>query len=106
MEIPIHWVLDDAAFWLYSLRTPGKAMQPLESVESYWKMEFDAILEEFNEEIYEKGHSNLAFVLTCHPQIIGRPARMKVVERLVEHMKSTGQVEFMTGIQAAMKFSD
>ena len=103
MEIPIHWVLDDAAFWLYSLRTPGKAMQPLESVESYWKMEFDAILEEFNEEIYEKGHSNLAFVLTCHPQIIGRPARMKGIERLGEHMKSTGQVECMTGIQAALK---
>lgn len=106
MEIPIHWVLDDAAYWLYSLRTPGKAMQPLEAVENYWRMEFDAILEEFDQEVVEKGDSNLVFVLTCHPQIIGRPARMKVIERLVAHMKATGQAEFMTGIQAAMKFSD
>jgi peptidoglycan/xylan/chitin deacetylase (PgdA/CDA1 family) len=58
VEIPIHWVLDDAAYWLYSLRTPGKAMQPLEAVENYWRAEFDALLEEFLEESEEGLDSN------------------------------------------------
>lgn len=104
VEIPISWVLDDAAYWLYSLRTPGKAMQPLESVEFYWKSEFDALLEEYLEEVEEKGDSDICFVLTCHPQIIGRPARMKMLDRLVSHMLKTGNVEFMTGIEAATRF--
>lgn len=103
-EIPIHWVLDDAAYWLYSLRTPGKAMQPLESVEFYWKEEFDGLLEEFMEEVETTGDSDICFVLTCHPQIIGRPARMRMLDRFVKHMVDSGQVEFMTGIEAATRF--
>lgn len=106
VEIPIHWVLDDAAYWLYSLRTPGKAMQPLEAVENYWRTEFDALLEEFLEEVEEAGDSDICFVLTCHPQIIGRPARMKMLDRLVGHMVKTGNAEFMTGIEAAIRYKD
>ncbi len=104
VEIPISWVLDDAAYWLYSLRTPGKAMQPLESVYYYWKTEFDELLAEFCEEVEEKGDSDICFVLTCHPQIIGRPARMKILRDLVEHMVATGQVEFARGIDVATEF--
>ena len=104
VEIPIHWVLDDAAYWLYSLRTPGKAMQPLQSVEQYWTYEFDALLEEFLEEVEENGRSDICFVLTCHPQIIGRPARMKMLERIVKHMLETGNVEFMTCLEASKEF--
>jgi peptidoglycan/xylan/chitin deacetylase (PgdA/CDA1 family) len=106
VEIPIHWVLDDAAYWLYSLRTPGKAMQPLESVENYWKSEFDALLEEFLEEVEKKDESDICFVLTCHPQVIGRPARMKMLERLVKHMLDTKKVEFLTGLEATIRFKD
>jgi len=101
VELPIHWVLDDAAYWLYSLLTPGKAMQPLESVENYWKSEFDALLDEFKEELIDTGDSDHCFVLTCHPQITGRPARIKVLDRLVSHMIETGCVQFMTGSEAA-----
>ena len=104
VEIPIHWVLDDAAYWLYSLRTPGKAMQPLESVEKYWTYEFDALLEEFVEECEENGKSDICFVLTCHPQIIGRPARMKMLERIVQHMMDTKRVEFLTCFEASERF--
>lgn len=104
VEIPISWIMDDAAFWLYSLRTPGKAIQPLASVEQYWKDEFDGLFEEFIEEIEEKGDSDICYVLTCHPQIIGRPSRMKVLERLITHMLNSGRVEFITGIEAAKRF--
>ncbi len=106
VELPIHWVLDDAAFWLYSVRTPGKCMQPLSAVSEYWQEEFDALLEEFQEEVRETGDSDICFVLTCHPQIIGRPAKMKLLDRFVQHMASTGAVSFMTGIEAAARFKE
>lgn len=106
VELPIHWVLDDAAFWLYSVRTPGKCMQPLSAVSEYWQEEFDALLEEFQEEVRETGDSDICFVLTCHPQIIGRPAKMKLLDRFVQHMASTGAVSFMTGIEAAVRFKE
>ena len=104
VELPIHWVLDDAAFWLYSVRTPGKCMQPLAAVAEYWREEFDAILEEFQEQVEEKGDSDICFVLTCHPQIIGRPAKVKLLDRFVQHMRDTGAVEFLTGTEAADRF--
>ena len=104
VELPIHWVLDDAAFWLYSVRTPGKCMQPLAAVAEYWREEFDAILEEFQEQVEEKGDSDICFVLTCHPQIIGRPAKVKLLDRFVQHMQDTGAVEFLTGTEAADRF--
>lgn len=106
VELPIHWVLDDAAFWLYSVRTPGKCMQPLSAVSEYWREEFDALLEEFQEEVRETGDSDICFVLTCHPQIIGRPAKMKLLDSFVQHMNSTGAVEFMTGLEAARRFKE
>ncbi len=104
VELPIHWTLDDAAYWLYSLLTPGKSMQPHTAVEAYWKEEFDVILEEFLEEVEESGSSDKCFVLTCHPQIIGRPAKMRVLDRVVSHMVDTGKVQFVTGIEAANQF--
>ncbi len=106
VEIPISWVLDDAAYWLYSVRTPGKAMQSLEAVEFYWKEEFDGLLEEFLEEIEEEGSSDICYVLTCHPQIIGRPARMRMMDRLLSYMVATGKVEFMTCIEAVDRFKE
>ena len=79
-------------------------MQPLGAVKEYWMEEFDALLAEFQEEVAETGDSDICFVLTCHPQIIGRPAKMKMLDEFVQHMEDTGAVEFMTGLQAANEF--
>ena len=79
-------------------------MQPLSAVKEYWQEEFDALLAEFQEEVAETGDSDLCFVLTCHPQIIGRPAKMKMLDEFVQHMQNTGAVEFMTGYEAASAF--
>ena len=104
VELPIHWTLDDAAFWLYALLTPGKCMQPHTAVEEYWKEEFDVILEEFREEMVEKGDSDKCFVLTCHPQIIGRPGKTRVLDRVIQHILENDDVECMTCGQAADMF--
>lgn len=104
VEIPIHWILDDAAFWLYSVRIVGKAMQPLESVEKCWKEEFDGLYEDFMDELDEGIDSDIVYVLTCHPQIIGRPSRMNVLENVVKHIMQRPNVEFVTCGTAASQF--
>lgn len=93
VEIPIHWVMDDAAYWLYSTKIIGKSMQPLESVEFVWKSQFDALYEEF---LSIEGREDTCYVLTCHPQIIGVPSRLKVLERLINHIKENDKIEFVT----------
>ncbi len=100
VELPIHWALDDAAFWLYTVRIPGKAMQPVSAVKEFWISEFDALYEEFLEE----EDSDLCFILTCHPQVIGRPGRMKVLDSLIKHIKGFEQVEFTTCWDTAGKY--
>lgn len=104
VELPIHWILDDAAFWMYSVRIVGKAMQPLESVLDCWCREFDGLYEDYMTEVEEKGDSDICFVLTCHPQIIGRPSRISVLTRLIEHMNGTGNVEYITAKEAVKRF--
>jgi hypothetical protein len=34
------------------------------------------------------------FVLTCHPFLSGRPHRVEVLRRLIEHALATGEVAF------------
>jgi len=36
-----------------------------------------------------------------HPQYIGRPGRLLMLERLIEHIKSFPNVEFMRAIDVA-----
>ena len=43
--------------------------------------------------IYDEG---LYFMLTMHPQIIGVPSRSKLLDRLIQQMKSKGDVWFAT----------
>lgn len=104
VELPVSWTLDDAPFWLFNMRLPGKTIQPLESVEAYWKAEFDGIYKSFVEEELSGISSDYAFVLTCHPQLVGRCSRIQVLEHLIQHIMKQPCVEFMTGITAANKF--
>lgn len=104
IEVPIHWILDDAAFWLYSVRIQGKCMQPLSAVEDCWIKEFDGLYEEFMDEVDSGVDSDIVFVLICHPQIIGRPSRMMVLENVIKHIHSCPNVEFVTMGQAVADY--
>lgn len=92
MEFPIHWQLDDAAFFLYSLRLVGKSMAIPRLVGELWQEEFDYLYEE-----------RKYMALTCHPQVIGRPARMKALENFISHVKKRSDVDFMT-LKEARKY--
>ena len=85
VEVPIHWVLDDAPNFVYapSANRLGPMRSP-EEVYQTWSAEFDGL--------YRYGRS---FHLTMHPQYIGRPGRLLMLERLIKYIRSHANVEFM-----------
>ncbi len=83
VEFPFAWVLDDAPFFLYSITLPGRTMHPPSSVLEGWIDEFDTLYREDRE-----------FVLAMHPQIIGRPSRITMLEKLIKHMRLHSRVWF------------
>ena len=82
VEFPFHWVLDDAPFFNYSITLPGRTMQAPSAVLEAWKAEFDLLYAEDR----APDQPDRAFVLAMHPQIIGRPSRIAMLERLIRHI--------------------
>lgn len=90
VELPFAWVLDDAPFFLYSITLPGRTMHPPSAVLEAWVDEFDTL--------YGEGR---AFVLALHPQIIGRPSRITMLEKLIQHIRAHPGVWFARCDQVA-----
>lgn len=85
VELPVEWILDD---WpLFQISWPSKhvAIRNAEDVLSIWRDEFDVAWEE-----------GTMYILTMHPQVIGHRYRMKMLDKLVTHMKNKGGVWFAT----------
>jgi peptidoglycan/xylan/chitin deacetylase (PgdA/CDA1 family) len=80
VEIPAHWELDDFPQFMFSDDPPFPVGQSriasYSAVVDYWKTEFDAY--------YEEG---LCFVMLMHPQTIGTPGRIGILEELIEHIR-------------------
>lgn len=95
VEIPINWSLDDAPFWLLSNDVWGAPMPSPSAVFESWAEEFKYLYEEQKEN---------CFVLTCHPQIIGRPGRLRMYERLIRYIKGHSNINFTTCEKAAEQF--
>ena len=91
VEVPIHWLLDDAPNFVYA-PTAGRLgpMRNPDEVYGTWAAEFEGL--------YRYGR---AFTLTMHPQYIGRPGRLLMLERLIGHIQSFPNVEFMRAIDVA-----
>lgn len=85
VELPVSWVLDDAPYFWFDEGSWDKTIHPAASVMAIWKEEFSAA--------YETGGY---FNLTMHPQIIGRPARIRMLDWLIEWMKEHDGVWFAT----------
>jgi peptidoglycan/xylan/chitin deacetylase (PgdA/CDA1 family) len=77
VELPFAWALDDAPFFLYSNRLPGRVMAAPSAVLETWTREFDGLAAE----------PGRCFVLAMHPQVIGRPSRLWVLEELIRHAR-------------------
>ena len=86
VQMTMSWIFDDfTCFWGGSrLRPPNVIFIPMSSGEDvldYWKAEFDSI--------HEMGGLTS---LGCHPRAMGRPSRMRVMEKLFQHIKATPDV--------------
>ena len=95
IELPVSWALDDAAYFMFGLTTSGYAIQNARQVLEIWMDEFDGL--------YKEGKGNV-YVLTLHPQIIGRPSRLMILEQLIKHMRKRGGVRFPTCREAAREY--
>ena len=94
VELPFEWTLDDWPHFMYEpsrhvgLRSPN-------DVFDIWSAEFDYLYEEVGSGV---------FILTMHPQCIGRGSRMRMLRRLIEHIRSHDGIEFRTMGEVASRF--
>ena len=69
-ELPIQWILDDAAhFWFDGRESWTRRISTPSEVREIWEAEFEGIRP-----------LGGAFVLTMHPQVIGRPGRLPLLD--------------------------
>ncbi|QGZ56399.1 polysaccharide deacetylase family protein [Paraburkholderia acidiphila] len=85
VEFPVAWELDDFPYFQFLSRPINPALRDVDDVYKAWKAEFDCAHEEGG-----------VFTLTCHPEIIGRGPRVKMLEKLIEHMQAQEGVTFAT----------
>ncbi|MEL7069031.1 MAG: polysaccharide deacetylase [Cyanobacteria bacterium J06581_3] len=79
VELPLHWTNDDWEQFAFTVDPPtgSGVIETCEKAFQLWKEEFEGMY-----------HYQRAFVLTMHPEVIGRPARLMMLERLIDHMQS------------------
>jgi peptidoglycan/xylan/chitin deacetylase (PgdA/CDA1 family) len=97
VEIPFTWGLDDFPAFEYVTSRAGiqQGLASPDAVYQIWAGDFDYLYEELGEGVY---------TLTMHPQVIGRGHRLRMLTRLVEHIRAHDGVEFATMSEVAQAF--
>ncbi len=94
VEIPFTWGLDDFPAFEYVTSRAGiqQGLSSPSAVYEIWAGDFDYLYDRIGEGVY---------MLTMHPQVIGRGHRMLMLERLIRHIQSHRGVEFKTMLEVA-----
>jgi peptidoglycan-N-acetylglucosamine deacetylase len=79
VELPVQWILDDAPHFWFDLASWHKKISTSSEVLSMWQEEFLGI----------QALGGLT-VLTCHPQIIGRPSRLRMLDSFLDVVQQSG----------------
>lgn len=83
IELPVQWILDDAPqFWFDDAASWTKKISTPSEVREIWEQEFLGI--------HELGGLT---VLTMHPQIIGRPGRLRLLDGFIDFVRGTPGVD-------------
>ncbi len=91
VELPVSWVLDDAPYFWFDEDSWNKTIHSAASVMAIWQEEFNA------------AYRNRTYLnLTMHPQIIGRPARLQMLDEFIGWMQSFEGVWMTTGSAVAV----
>lgn len=91
VEVPSAWELTDSAHFFFGMGTVG--MSAPSKVEEIWKGDFDGS--------YADGG---VFVLTMHPEIIGRHHRMRLLDRMIQYILGHEGVRFTQMHEIAAAF--
>lgn len=79
IELPVQWILDDAPHFWFDLASWHKKISTPSEVLDIWQEEFLGI--------HALGGLT---VLTCHPQIIGRPSRLRMLDSFLDVVQRSG----------------
>ncbi|MFM7717974.1 MAG: polysaccharide deacetylase family protein [Actinomycetota bacterium] len=90
VEVPIQWILDDAPHFWFDPASWTKKISTVEEVRSIWEAEVRGIV----------GLGGAAIV-TCHPQVIGRPGRIGFLEEFIATVQSLPDVWIATTAEIA-----
>ena len=92
VELPMQWHMDDAVYFLFALRPPPRhrIADPV-SVFNTWKLEFDCCRDE-----------HLWLNICLHPQVIGHPHRMRLLEDFLVYIRYHSDVWIPTMGEAAL----
>ena len=91
VELPVQWILDDAPhFWFDDVANWSKKISRPSEVREIWEEEFLGICE-----------LGGLTVLTMHPQIIGRPSRLRMLDVFLDVVKAQASVRVSTAREAA-----
>jgi peptidoglycan/xylan/chitin deacetylase (PgdA/CDA1 family) len=96
--VPVSWSLDDFVDLEYVYAPPlvlPAAKSPRE-VEARWLADMDFAAEEVPGGV---------FTMTFHPQVIGRGARIRIVENMITHARELG-AELVTVGEAARSWAE
>ena len=78
VELPVHWILDDAPHFWFAEDAWTKKISTIDEVEAIWRAEFEGIR-----------RLGGCCVFTMHPQIIGRPGRLPLLEAMIAMVRET-----------------
>ncbi len=92
IELPVQWILDDAPHFWFNDESWTKKISTTREVREIWDAEFEGI--------FELGGS---FILTMHPQIIGRPHRLKMLDEFIGFVASHKGIWIRTCTQIAQQ---
>jgi peptidoglycan/xylan/chitin deacetylase (PgdA/CDA1 family) len=76
-ELPVEWFLDDWTLFEEHRQSPSMVLEA-------WRSEFDAV--------HDLGVGY--FMLTMHPECVGRASRINMLEQLVNHMRARKGIVF------------
>ena len=93
VELPISWSLDDFPHFEYFR---GAGLQNANGVLENWLGDFDFMASEYQEGV---------LTYTCHPFVIGRGHRMRMLEQLLTGLAQRG-AQFVTAESAVARYRD
>ena len=89
IELPVQWILDDWPHFAYA-GDSARTIRSTAEVETIWKEEFDGI----------RAHGG-SYILTLHPEVSGRPARVALLDRMIEYIRGSDDVWIATCAEIA-----